>query len=154
MGLISSSKALPFQLCGVEDRPSDSTASRSHRAAWRVTPRSIRKQSCVRPSSLGAECRGTAAIGHACFGGQTRQVWNQAVRRSVAHTCADHFSDEPSSSVPSPSKLSSPSSSSTCRMRQRGLRECWNLIDRLNFRCMPDKCRPTTLRSCKGEPNG
>ena len=48
MGLISWSKARSFPLCGVEVRPSDSTPSRSHRLAWRVTPRSIRKRSCVR----------------------------------------------------------------------------------------------------------
>ena len=53
MGLISWSKARSFPLCGVEVRPSDSTPSRSHRLAWRVTPRSIRKRSCVKPSSLG-----------------------------------------------------------------------------------------------------
>jgi len=57
MGLISSSKALPFPLCGVEDRPSDSTASRPHRVAWPVTSRSIRKRSCVKSSYFGGLAR-------------------------------------------------------------------------------------------------
>jgi hypothetical protein len=62
MGLISSSKALSFPLGGVEDRPSDSRASRSRLAAWRVTPRSIRKRSYVNLPSLGG-LRDSAAIG-------------------------------------------------------------------------------------------
>src|SRR5205085_1140928 len=111
-----------------------------------IAPRDSKRDSL--PLTAGLSCHR-----HACFGEPTSQVWNRAFRQSVAHTCANYFPDEPSFSVPRPSNVSSTSSSSACRTRQRGFREM-ALIEGLNFRCMPDKCRPTILGSCRGEPNG
>jgi hypothetical protein len=152
MGLISSSTALSFPLCGVEDHPSDSTASRSHRLAWRVTPRSIRKRSCVRPSSPGTDWRGSA--GTHVSADRRSKYGTKPSADQFAHTCADYFSDGPSFSVPRPSKVSSTSSSYVCRTRQRGFRGRWRLIGRLNFRCMPDKFRPTIFVPAEENPNG
>ena len=67
---------------------------------------------------------------------------------------ADYFPDKPSFSVPRPSKVSSTSSSSAWRTRQRHFRGRWNLIDRLNFRRMPDKCQQTIFVPAEENPNG
>jgi hypothetical protein len=140
MGLISSSTALSFPLCGVEDHPSDSTASRSHRLAWRVTPRSIRKRSCVRRPlgrTGGAQLARMFRRTDVASMEPSRPQISLPIRAQIIFR-TDHLFRSQGRAKHAPTRL------------PRALEVDWPS----QFRCMPDKFRPTIFVPAEENPNG